>query len=250
MPIGVGFTFLREEGQALMAQTPRQREAEALAWLQKTFLFAGWAAEDLGVVSRISRVRTVTERQVLFEKDEPCGWMHLLLEGSVQMFRVQADGREVALHEVKGEGLVACAALFAGGIYPAGGRVVSPSARILEVKSKPFLDLLASRPDLSRRLIASLAGRITALVDRIESHSTGSALTRVAKWIVDLPRLAGQGSVVMITGTKKSAASALAMTPETFSRSLQRLQAEGAVRVDGRRIHVLNVKDLLRLAQT
>jgi len=166
------------------------------------------------------------------------------------MFRVQADGREVALHEVKGEGLVACAALFAGGIYPAGGRVVSPSARILEVKSKPFLDLLASRPDLSRRLIASLAGRITALVDRIESHSTGSALTRVAKWIVDLPRLAGQGSVVMITGTKKSAASALAMTPETFSRSLQRLQAEGAVRVDGRRIHVLNVKDLLRLAQT
>ena len=231
-----------------MAQTTRQREAETLVLLQTTYLFVGWSAEDLGVVSRLSRVRTVTERQVLFEKDQPCNWMHLLLQGTVQMFRVQSDGREVALHEVRGEGLVACAALFAGGFYPAGGRVASPSAQLLEVKGKPFLDLLASRPDLSRRLIASLAGRITQLVDRIESHSNASALTRVAKWIVDLPRLPGQAPMVMISGTKKTAASSLAMTPETFSRSLHRLQVDGAIRVDGRRVHLLNVKSLLRLA--
>ena len=233
-----------------MAQTSRQREAEALALLQTTSLFANWAVEDLGVVSRLSRVRSVTERQVLFEKDQACNWMHLLLQGTVQMFRIQPDGREVALHEVRGEGLVACAALFAGGHYPAGARVASPTAQLLEVKGKPFLDLLASRPDLSRRLIASLAGRITALVDRIESHSNTNAITRVAKWIFDLPRLPGQASVVMITGTKKSAASSMAMTPETFSRSLHRLQDEGAIRVDGCRIHLLNVKPLLELANS
>ena len=233
-----------------MAQTTRQREAEALALLQTTYLFVGWSAEDLGFVSRISRVRTVTERQILFEKNQPCNWMHLLLQGSVQMFRVQPDGSEVSLHEVRGEGLVACAALFAGGTYPAGARVASPTAQLLEVKGKPFLDLLASRPDLSRRLIASLAGRITQLVDKIESRANTNAITRVAKWIVDLPRSPGQESVAMITGTKKSAASSMAMTPETFSRSLRRLQADGTILVDGRRIHLLNITSLISLARS
>ena len=118
----------------------------------------------------------------------------------------------------------------------------------VELRGELLLDLLARRPDLARRLLAALAGRITDLADRLESQNSDNAVTRVAKWMVDLPRISGHGSSIMIPGTKKAAAAALMMTPETFSRSLRALQDAGIVRVDGRRVYILEVARLLGAA--
>lgn len=236
------------EGRRTMSSTVDQRETDVVSKLRELFLFRGWAGDDLASLARIARVRTVQGGVVLFQQGETCEWMHVLARGKVRLLRVQPDGREALLHVLAAPALVACAALFVGGYYPAEARVESGTAELVELRGEPLLDLLARRPDLARRLLAALAGRITDLADRLESQNSDNAVTRVAKWMVDLPRISGHGSSIMIPGTKKAAAAALMMTPETFSRSLRALQDAGIVRVDGRRVYILEVARLLGAA--
>lgn len=231
-----------------MSSTLDQRETGVVSRLREIFLFRGWAADDLASVARIARVRTVEGGAVLFRQGEACEWMHVLVRGRVRLLRVQPDGREALLHVLSAPALVACAALFVGGYYPAEARVETSEADLVELRGEPLLELLARRPDLARRLLAALAGRITELADRLESQNSDNAVTRVAKWMVDLPRISGQVSSIMISGTKKAAAAALMMTPETFSRSLRALQDAGIIRVDGRRVYILDVTRLLGAA--
>jgi len=160
---------------------------------------------------------------------------------------MQPDGNDVTIHTVGAVGLIACAALFVDGSYPASARVVSSTAELLTIQGDPFLALLGSRPDLSRRMIATLASRLTELADSLESQAADTAVVRLAKWLLDLPRQPGPTMRVIVPGTKKRVASALGMTPETLSRCLSHLSKEGMIRVDGPSIDIIHVDNLLAI---
>lgn len=219
--------------------------------LKQTLFFRSWTDADLELVSRISSLHDYARDDVLFQQADDCSDLLILARGRVQMYRIQADGREVTLHMVAAPALVGCAALFLGGVYPANARVASQDAEVLGVKGRPFLDLLERRPDLSRRMIAVLAMRLGELADRLESQTADTAPKRLAKWLVDLPRAKGSsagGHLVRVPGSKKSAAAGLGMTPETFSRMLRRFEDAGLIRVQRREIAILDAPNLIEEA--
>lgn len=210
-------------------------------------LFRGWDAADLARVAAMSRVVQPRRGATLFFEGASCDALFLLMEGRVQLYRITPDGREVALHEVGKGAVVACAALFLERSFPANGRVVSPDAELVLVSGAIFLDLLAQRPDLSRRMIAALAMRLSELADRLEQQGTKPARQRLAAWLLDQPSAPGAGGAreVRVDGTKRDLAASLGMTPETFSRMLAQLAAEGAIATRGRTIRILDQKRLL-----
>ena len=219
--------------------------------LKQAFFFRAWSDADLELLSRIASARQFARDDVLFQQADDCSDLLLLTRGRVQMYRLQADGREVTLHVVVAPALVACAALFLGGVYPANARVSSPDAEILAIKGKPFLDLLERRPDLSRRMIAALSMRLGELADRLESQTADTAPKRLAKWLVDLPRVKGpsaDGLLVRVPVSKKTAAASLGMTPETFSRMLRRFADSGMIRVQRREVAILDAARLIEEA--
>jgi CRP/FNR family transcriptional regulator len=234
-----------------VAAEPGPRQPALVNLLKQAFFFRAWADADLDLLSRIAAVRSYSRDEVLFQQADDCSELLILTRGRVQMYRLQADGREVTLHVVAAPALVACAALFLGGVYPASARVSSPDAEILAVKGKPFLDLLERRPDLARRMIAALSMRIGELADRLESQSADTAPKRLAKWLVDLPRAKGSaaaGHTVRVPVSKKAAAAGLGMTPETFSRMLRRFADSGMIRVERRNIAILDAPRLIEEA--
>ncbi len=216
--------------------------------LKEVFLFREWSEEDLATVIRHARLRRHKRGDLLFLQGDACGYLYVLLSGAVQMFRTLPDGREITLHELSSGAVVACAALFLDRSYPASARVLSREAELLTLEGSPFLRLLAERPDLARKLIAALAGRITDLADRIESRTADSATVRLAGWLLDQPSRAvdPHERVVRIEGTKKSVAASLGMTPETFSRTLKAF-SKGRV-LEVRKKEIL-LKDLRRLGE-
>lgn len=210
-------------------------------------LFRGWNAADLTRVAAMSRIVRLRRGSTLFLEGAACDALYLLTDGRVQLYRITADGREVALHEVGKGAVVACAALFLGRSFPANGRVVTPDAELVLVSGNTFLDLLAQRPDLSRCMIASLAMRLSELADRLEQQSTQPARQRLVSWLLDQPSMRGaDGSrTVRIEGTKRDLAASLGMTPETFSRMLAQLAANGAITTRGRTITIVNQQRLV-----
>jgi len=231
----------------VVARDRRTPDAVASAGLLAQHpLFHAWEAADLARVAAMSRVVQARRGTTLFFEGAPCEALFLLMEGRVQLYRITPDGREVALHEVGKGSVVACAALFLGKSFPANGRVVSAQAELVLVSGNTFLDLLAQRPDLSRRMIAALAMRLSELADRLEQQGTKPARQRLAAWLLDQPSTPGPGGAreVRVDGTKRDLAASLGMTPETFSRMLAQLAADGAIATRGNTIRILDLKRL------
>lgn len=242
--------------QANQADQADQRDLSAspaslLERLREVFLFRNWTEDDLAALARLCRIERHRKGHLLFFQGQTADHLHILLRGRVQMYRTTLDGREVTLHVIGPGGLVGCAALFLDRSFPAHARIISADAELLVVQGPGFLKLLAERPDLSRKMIGVLSGRLSELADRLESRQADSALMRLAGWLLEHPSRSGEGMqrIVRLEGNKKSLAASLGMTPETLSRCLRRLTEQGLLDVRHKEIILRDPARLLGLVE-
>lgn len=227
-----------------MRMPPRERVAEL-------FLFRNWGSGDLDWLARQGRFTKHRKGAVLFEAGEPCEKLLVLVDGQVQMFRRQPDGKRIPLHTVRAEALIACAALFLDRCYPASALVVSRMAEVFELAGRDFLALLERRPDLARKMISALATRLAELADRLESEHGLSAAARLARWLSEQRATTRQDSsrFIALQTTKRALADQLGMTPETLSRTIRHLVEHGAIRATRGGFLVVDSDRLLELAE-
>jgi CRP-like cAMP-binding protein len=98
-------------------------------------------------------------------------------------------------------------------------------------------------PRFARRLIAGLSTRVEALVRQAERQDLGSGRARVVDYLL---RQAGDRPAEPFTlpASKAAVAAHLHLTAEHFSRLLRELVDEGKVRMEGRRITLLEPERL------
>jgi CRP/FNR family transcriptional regulator len=93
---------------------------------------------------------------------------------------------------------------------------------ILKISRDPFLALLQNDPSLSIALITSLTQKISALELSLQRHSAPNAVAKVARLIRD-----DSGAFHRLKGI--DIARLLGITPETLSRMIKKLKAEGII---------------------
>lgn len=219
--------------------------------LADTFLFREWAPEDLQALLPLARMLQFEKGEFVFHQEEECLALYLLLQGEASMLRTQTDGRDVILHVFQRGALLGCSALFLDALFPASARVESARAEVLRVEGKGFLRVLDKRSDLSRRMIATLAGRLANITSRMENQMARSASARLAAWLVDRPLLRPKEGppTLTLSATKKSLAGELQIAPETLSRLFKRFETVGLIRVEGRDIVLLDTSGLMDLSE-
>ena len=147
--------------------------------------------------------------------------------------------------EIKTEAFLARLPLFAGLAAPQLARLAAATTRRRLARGEALFDELERSPQLARRVIASLARRVEALVREVETYALGSAAKRFVAWLLRrLPEGALGEATLALPGTKSALASQLNLSAEHFSRILRELAARGLIEVRGRR---LRVPDLERL---
>lgn len=137
------------------------------------------------------------------------------------------------------------AVMFLGQPYPVNGDALEDSL-LLFLPAGPLFDACARDPMLSRRLLAGLSMRLHSLLKDVETYSLTTATERVVIYLFNALGEAEAGTVTLPV-SKQVIASRLNLTPETFSRILQRLAEDGGIRVDGRDIVVTDRRKLADL---
>ena len=118
------------------------------------------------------------------------------------------------------------AAIFDKGIYPVSAMTVDDS-RLLVVPADTFVRRVRENGDYALNMMASMSRHLRGLVRQIEQLAAKSSAERVATFLVRLcPENAGS-AVVSLPLEKSLIAGRLGMQPETFSRSLKKLQRLG-----------------------
>jgi CRP/FNR family transcriptional regulator len=212
--------------------------------ISRSILFKGLPAPILRQLAGIAQERRFYRNEVIFfERDEAVGF-YLVAQGQVKVFKMSLDGREQILHvfgpgEPFGE-----VAVFSGQPFPANAASMGPSATLFFPRHE-FVSLLHASPDMALSMLAMLSLRLRRFAAQIESLSLKEVPSRLATHLVYLAEEQGRADQVQLDIPKGQLASLLGTSPETLSRILASMSAEGLIRVDGKRIELLDYQELL-----
>src|SRR5512140_2962129 len=214
--------------------------------LRKTPLFATLPDDDLRRVADLAVFRRFAKKEAVFrEGDRAEGFF--IVAGKVKVFKLSGEGKEQILHVLEAGQTFAEAVIFEGGVYPAHAEALA-DADLLFLAKRPFVDLLERRPVVAIRMLASLSRWLKRMTDLAESLSLKDVETRLVLYLSEELKARGipakDGAEIELTIGKNVLASRLGTAPETFSRTLKKLQDDGLIGVRGKRIRIVSAQSL------
>lgn len=199
----------------------------------------------------LGRRRAAKAGTLLFQQGEPAASCLYLESGEVSLRRVSGSGAEVEIAAIGAGEWCGEVILFAEGSYPAQAIAVR-DAQLLEFRRAEILG--STDPAVGAFFLGLLARKCLRLNRRIEQLAIMDSRERLAHYILGLcPGHASgceggrRACSFPFPKKKREVAEELGMAPETLSRSLRQLEAEGLIRIDGPRIEIPSCDGLLRL---
>src|SRR5215468_7573268 len=213
--------------------------------LRKTPLFAGLNEKEMrALVARVTQ-RPYQKNEQLFAEGDPCTGLYLVASDRVRIYKLSPSGREQVL-AVEGPGSsFAELPVFDGGNYPAAATALEDT-EVLFISRNDFQNFCREHPDVALKVIAVVGSRLRRLVGIIEELSFTTVRQRLISLLLQLAEKEGtrskEGIQLELKKSHQDFAAELGTVRELVSRNLSRLQAEGFLEVEGRK---LVVKDLM-----
>jgi CRP/FNR family transcriptional regulator len=220
------------------------------AVLRKTQLFANLTEDEIQALARRTSKKRLQRGEMLFAEGDPCTGLFLVVSGKMRIYKLSASGREQVL-AIEGPGSsFAELPVFDGGNYPAAAAAASEEAELLFISRKDFQNLCREHPDVALKVIAVVGGRLRRLVGIIEELSFTTVRQRLIALILQLAGAEGtrskDGIHLELKKSHQDFAAELGTVRELVSRNLSRLQAEGYLQVEGRKLVVKDPAGLKR----
>jgi len=175
----------------------------------------------------------LSKHDYLFRRGEQSGRLYVLLSGSIKLSIPAERGHQEKVLEFLSAGDVfGESALLSGHAAIADAQALG-ACELLAFTGKDVMAAVTRVPSFAQQILTNLSQRVEALFRDMESVSVLSAAQRVAEYLLRQPR---EGNQAKLPYHKRAIASKLGLQPETFSRSLQQLAADGLISVRGARV--------------
>jgi len=217
--------------------------------IRQTPLFANLTEAEMRALCARMSSRRFGRGELLFSEGDACTGLFLVASGKIRIFNLSAGGREQVL-AVEGPGSsFAELPVFDGGNYPASASAQEES-EVLFISRKDFQNFCREHPEVALKVIAVVGSRLRRLVGIIEDLSFTTVRQRLIAMLVRMAEasraVSKEGIQVDLTKSHQDLAAELGTVRELVSRNLSRLQAEGFLEVNGRRITLKNLAALKR----
>jgi CRP-like cAMP-binding protein len=211
-------------------------------------MFDGLNRSHVESLAARSRPISLPAGQVLFRRGTPSTGFYVVGEGRMQLSVSNSEGVVKVLEIVSPGGAFGHAVMFLREPYPVDATALVDT-RLVFVPAGAVDTVLDGDPAMARLMLASMARRLQSKVQDIAMLSLQSASQRIIAYILGAMRdsgtdpsaQAGPAATVELPSLKQVLASRLGMTPETFSRAIRALAAEGLITVDGSVVRVPDI---------
>lgn len=182
----------------------------------------------------------------LIHTGEPADFLHVVVEGTVEMFSIHRD-RETTLGVCgPGDSFILAAVLFDRPYLQSARALVA--SRILMVPADAVRQAFAADAGFARAVAESLALAYRSAIKELKNQKLRSGLERLANWLLTYDAENGSSGRFDFPFDKKVLASRLGMAPEVLSRSFAALGAYHVV-VQGPSVVIHDMVALRKLAQ-
>jgi CRP/FNR family transcriptional regulator, transcriptional activator FtrB len=217
-------------------------EPKDLERLGQVSLFADLSADALRELTEGALLQRFRSETLLFRQGELPDFLHVLLEGSVQLAGASGDGRKTVVEILKPVDAFMPAAALTNKPYLVSAKVVDP-ARIVMLPAPALRDQITRDSGLSLAIIASLARQYRNMLRQVKDLKLRTSTQRLGCYLLDLDEEAGGNGTVELPHDKRLIAARLGMTPESLSRAFSALRKLG-VEVNGHRVRLNDLPGL------
>ena len=202
--------------------------------LNESGFFKGLAERNRKALAGLCVPKTVEKRDYLFFEGKKGDAIYILSEGSIQLVKTSADGREIVVKTVEPGETFAEVVLFEQETYPVSAVALKKSV-VFRIPKRDLLRFLDEDSRFRNDFIGMLCRRLRYMSDRILALTTHDVEQRFFAFLEE--RCGGKGEYVL-NMARKDIAAAVGTTPETLSRLLLRLKKEKKITLKGKQLRV------------
>jgi len=226
---------------------PEQPGADLLPLLKRVAIFSSLSEQEFAFLSSHLLQRKYSAGELIFSEGDPCDGLFVVQTGNIRIFKSSAGGREQVL-SIDGPGSsVAELPVFDGGNYPASAQAVN-DCTLLFFSRQDFQALCLQHPQVALKVLKVVGARLRKLVGIIEELSFTTVRHRLIALLVRLGKSDGMrtGDAVTLTlpANNSELAAQIGTVRELVSRNLSRLQSEGLIQIDNRKLEIPSLKRL------
>jgi CRP/FNR family transcriptional regulator, dissimilatory nitrate respiration regulator len=195
--------------------------------LREIDLFRDMDDSAIDELAKTAAVRRLAAREILFHEGNEGKHFFILRDGSIRAYKTSPEGKESTIKIITPGEFFAETVLFGRKSYPATA-VASTDSTVVLLHRDSFRAML-DRREWRDAFISSCFNKMRYLTDTIHRLSSYDVEDRFFMFLL---QTYGRSETCEIALPKKDIASAIGTIPETFSRMIQRLSAEGTIRWD------------------
>jgi CRP-like cAMP-binding protein len=215
--------------------------------LRRVPFFAMLPEDDLAALACHCSVRRVAKDEMLFAEGDPCEGLLVVQSGAIKVFKMAETGREQVLGIERAGATVAELPLFDGGNFPASASGLEDST-LLFLPKREFLDLCRSNSEVAFAVIRTLAWRFRYMASLVEELSLKEVSHRLARFLRDRALQSGvrtkRGIEFALEVTNQEIGAEIGTVRDLVSRNLRRFVDRGIIRLELRRVIVLDMAEL------
>lgn len=215
--------------------------------LKNTDLFYGIGDELAGKLVEMTSIRKVEKGEIIFHAGEPADGFYSVAAGKIRIYRSSPSGKEQIIHVFGPGRAFAEVPMFQGLDFPASAQALAKS-EVLYFPRDAFTRMMTEHPDLALSTIALLAARLRSLVNQVSALSLKEVPARLATYLL-LLKSSQKAETLELDLPKGQIASYLGTIQETLSRILKKMNEQGLIEVQGKKITILDEKRLELLAE-
>ncbi|MFQ6016129.1 MAG: Crp/Fnr family transcriptional regulator [Anaerolineae bacterium] len=220
-------------------------------FLETIPLFSSLSPSELEQIQSLLTKRRFRKNEVIFLEGEPCTGLHFVRLGRVKVCKTSVQGRERILRILRAGDYCGACAIFYRGLNPVTAVALEDSS-LYAMKKEDVKRLLADHPKVASSLLNHFASALQHFLSLAGRSSFGTVKSRLARALLEYAEREGhitnRGIGLNWRLTQEELAGFVGTTREVVSRSLRRLQEDGAISVERGQITVLDEERLRRIA--
>ncbi|MDO6432225.1 Crp/Fnr family transcriptional regulator [Flavitalea sp. BT771] len=214
-------------------------------------ILADLPSGDLELLMARKSEQLYKKGEIIFREGAFPAGIFYIVNGKAKKYKVDGEGREQIIYVANTGELLGYHAILSGDNYPDSAAVLEESL-ITFIPREDFLDAIKQSDVLNRRLLKTLSHEFAVLANSLTMFAQRSVRERLAlqlivireKYKVDFE----PGQPVEINMGRDDLASLVGTARENVVRMLSEFKEEGVVTTKGRKIIVLDVKKLIKIA--
>lgn len=222
---------------------------DILGTIAQVPLFDGLPADQLEDLVMILTDQVFRKGQIIFSEGEEANGFYVVIEGRVKVYKLSAEGKEQILHIFGPGDPFGEVPVFAGQKFPAHAEAMEQS-KVFFFPKQSIVNLIKKNPALALNMLGILSKRLRRFTALIDDLSLKEVPGRLAAHLLFLSRQKKESKDLELSITKAQLASLLGTIPETLSRILGKMSAQGLIETQGRRIRILDRESLQELVES